>query len=323
MKFHRLNSFRIIVIAVLTLTVFVFACSRKESEQDRKFTIGFAPMNVEMTWMKFAYHAMHKKAKELDVDLITYDANNDANRQAANIEELIKRDVDGIITMPIDTKALIPTLELASQKGVPVVTFSRTVLGAPHLFFVGSDDIEAGRLACRFLANRLNGIGEVVVLEGSVCATSAMNRSQGFYDEIKKYPDMKVVFKKSGNYLREKGYRVMEEALNTVPSFRAVYSQNDDMVLGAIEAMEEAGITPEKVLTIGTDGIPKALIAIRKSRLDATIQHPICIAEIALENLVNYLKTGSLPEWKEHLVKPWVITSENISTGDFYYVIQD
>ena len=323
MKFHRLNSFRIIVIAVLTLTVFVFACSRKESEQDRKFTIGFAPMNVEMTWMKFAYHAMHKKARELGVDLITYDANDDENRQAANIEEFIKQDVDGIITMPIDANALIPTLELASQKGVPVVTFSRTALGAPHLFFVGADDIEAGRLACRFLADRLNGIGGVVVLEGSVGATSAMNRSQGFYDEIKKYPDMKVVFKKSGDYLRGEGYRVMKEALATVQSFRAVYSQNDDMVLGAIEAMEEAGITPEKMLTIGTDGIPKALIAIRKSRLDATIQHPIDIAEIALENLVNYLKTGGLPKWKEHLVKPWVITSENISTGDFYYVIQD
>jgi len=322
MRSHKLNSFRI-AIAVLTLTILISTYSHGESEKKGKFTIGFAPMNVEMTWMKFAYHAMRKKAAELGVGLITYDASNNVAKQAINIEDLIKRGVDAIITLPIDAKGLIPALELASRKGIPVVTFSRTAIGAPYLFFVGSDDVEAGRLACRFLADRLNGMGEVVVLEGTIGATSAINRSQGFYNEIKKYPAMKVVFKKSGGYLRDEGYRVMEEALATVAGFNAVYSQNDDMILGAIEAMENAGIPPQKILTIGTDGIPKALIAIREGRLDATIQHPISIADIALEKLVHYLKTGNLPEWKEHLVKPWVITSENISTGDFYSVIKE
>jgi ABC-type sugar transport system substrate-binding protein len=87
--------------------------------------------------------------------------------------------------------------------------------------------------------------------------------------------------------------------------------------------LENAGITPEKILTIGTDAIPEALIAIRKGRLDATIQYPIYQAEIALETLVNYLKTGTLPNWKDYLVKPWLITRENISTGDFYHIIQN
>lgn len=280
-------------------------------------------MNVEMTWMKFAYHAMHKKAAELDVELITYDANNDVTKQAINIEDLIKRGVDAIITDPVDVKGLIPALELASRKGIPLVAFDRSAIGAPYLFFVGSDDVEAGRLACRFLADRLKGVGEIIVLEGAVGSSPAINRSKGFYDEIKKYPAMKVVFKKSGAFLRDEGYRVMEEALATVASFNALYSQDDDMVLGAIEAMENAGIPSEEILTIGTDAIPKALIAVREGRLDGTIQYPISQVEIALEKLVHYLKTGNLPEWKEHLVKPWVITSENISTGDFYSVIQE
>jgi len=310
-------------VAVLTLAVFFTACSRGESEKNRTFTIGFAPMNVEMTWMKFAYRAMRKKAAELDVELITYDASNNGAKQAINIEDLIKRGVDAIITLPIDAKGLIPVLELASRKGIPVVTFSRTAMGAPYLFFVGSDDIEAGRLACRFLADRMNGGGEVVVLEGTIGATSAINRSQGFHDEIKKYPAMKIVFKKGGGYLRDGGYMVMEEAMAMVADFDAVYSQNDDMVLGALEAMENVGISLEEIVTIGTDAIPKALMAIREGRLDATIQHPISIAEIALEKLMHYLKTGNLPERKEYLVKPWVITSENISAGDFYSVIQE
>ena len=322
MRHHRLNSL-LIATVILTLAIVTPACSQEKSIQNNKLTIGFAPMNVEMTWMKFAYRAIRKKAAELGVELITYNASNNVVKQAINIEDLIKRDVDAIITLPIDEKGLTPALELASRKGIPVVTFSRTAVGAPYLFFVGSDDVEAGRLACRFLADRLNGVGEVVVLEGTIGATSAINRSQGFYDEIKKYPAMKVVFKKCGGYLSDEGYRVMEEALATVAGFNAVYSQNDDMILGAMEAMENAGIPPQKIVTIGTDAIPKALIAIREGRLDATIQHPISIAEVALEKLVNYLKTGNLPEWKEHLIKPWVITSENISTGDFYHVIQD
>ena len=310
-------------IAILTLTVFFTACSRGESGQNRKLTIGFAAMNVEMTWMKFAYHAMRTKAAELDVELITYDASNNVTKQMINIEDLIKQGVDAIITDPVNVKGLIPALELASRKGIPVVAFDRSALGAPYLFFVGSDDVEAGRLACRFLADRLKGVGKIIVLEGAGGSSPAIKRSQGFYDEIKKHPTMKVVFKKSGGFFRDEGYWVMEEALATVAGFNGVYSQNDDMILGAIEAMENAGISPKKIVTIGTDAIPKALMAIRKGRLDATIQYPISQVEIALEKIVHYLKTGNLPERKEYLVKPWVITSENLSTGDFYSVIQE
>ena len=322
MRYKRLYIFQI-VITVMVLFVFTCACSRDESKQDRKITIGFAAMNVEMTWMKFAYHAMHKKAAELDVKLITYDANNDVTRQAINIEDFIECGVDAIITNPVDVKGLVPAIKLASQNRIPLVTFDRAAPGAPCLFFVGSDDIEAGRLACRFIADSLNGVGKIVFLEGAIGSSPAINRLQGFYEEIKKYPDIKIVFKKSGGFLSNKGYKVMEEAIEVVTDFDAVYSQNDDMILGAIKAMEHAGITQKKILTVGTDAIPKALAAIRNGRLDATIQYPVSQVEIALEKLVHYLKTGNLPEWKECLVKPWVITDKNISSSDFYPVIQD
>ena len=318
----------IAIIKRLLMGFFIFtslisACMVEESEPDRKLVIGFAAMNVQMTWMKFAYHSMHNKAAELGVELITYDAANDVAKQAVNITDLMERGVDAIITDPVNVKGLISALELASRKGVPVVTFDRSSPGAPYLFFVGSDDFEAGRLACRFLADRLNGVGKIVVIEGAVGSSPAINRSQGFYDEIKKYPGMEVVFTKSGGFLREEGYRVMEEALATVTDFDGVYSQNDDMILGAIEALENAGIPSGHVLTVGTDAIPEALVAIRDGRLDATTQYPIHQVEIALEELVRYLKTGNSPEWKEWLVEPWLITRENISTGDFYSAIHN
>ena len=303
-----------VAIATLILLCCFPPCTRQESGHGRKFTIGFAAMNVDMTWMKFAYHNMHKKAAELDVNLITYDANNDVTRQASNIEDLIQRGVDAIITDPVDVKGLIPALESASDKGVPVVTFDRTAPGAPYLFFIGSDDVEAGRLACRFIAGKLNGKGKIIVLEGAVGSSPAINRSQGFYEEISKYPDLKVVFKKSGGFFRKEGYRVIEEALATTPDFDAIYSQNDDMILGALDALKDADIKPEEVLTIGTDAIPDALVAICEGRLDATIQYPISQAEIALEELVRYLKTGKLPEWKEYFFPAMNISFVSIFT---------
>ena len=319
---HRLNPFPLAIWSVVFIC-FVSACSPEERGQDRKITIGFAAMNVEMTWMKFAYRAINKKAVELGVDLITYDANNNVYRQAVDIEDLIDLGVDAIITDPVNVHELTPTLESASKKGIPIVAFDRSATGAPYLFFVGSDDVEAGRLACRFIARGLKGKGRIVVLEGAIGSSPAINRSLGFYDEIKKYPDMKVVFRKSGGFLRDEGYRVMREVIATVADFDAIYSQDDDMVLGALEAMKEAGIRPEDLLIIGTDAIPEALIAIKEGRLDATIQYPISQVDIAMERLVEYLRTGTLPAWKEYLVKPWIITSKNISTSDFYSELQN
>ena len=319
MKWLHKNNFSIIIVFIALITF--FSTSHSQGEAKQQFTIGFAPMNVTMTWMKFAYRAIHKKATELDVNLITYDAGNRAAKQAMNIKRFIKEGVDAIIAMLIDEDSLKSTLVLAAKKGIPVVTLSRSAPQAPYLFSVGSDDKEAGRIACRFIAHKLKGVGEVVVLEGSPGATSAMNRSKGFYDEIKKYEDLRIVFKKNAGYLRDEGYRVMQEALAKV-AFNAVYAQNDDMILGAIEAMERAGIMSNTILTIGTDAIPGALKAIREGRLEATIQHPIRIAEIAVEKLVDYLNTRNPPEKKDYLVKPWIITIDNITDGDFYSAIQ-
>jgi len=319
----RWKSSFLILITLAAFVGVIFCCSSQKKEKSHTLTVGFAAMNVEMTWMKFAYHAMHRKADKLGVTLVSYDANNELDKQVVNIYDLIQRGVDAIITDPIDIRGLIPALKLAHSKGIPVVVFDRSSVGSPYLFFVGSDDIEAGRLACRFLAEKLQGTGKIIVLEGAAESSPAINRSRGFYEELKKYPALEVVYAQSGKFLREEGYIIMEEALAKVAHFDAIYSQNDDMILGALEAMENAGIDLSTIVTIGTDGIPEALKAIREGRLAGTIQYPISQAEIAIEKLVYYLTDGTLPEWKKYLVKPWVITRKNISTGDFYSLIPD
>jgi ribose transport system substrate-binding protein len=135
MKSHKFNIF-LIGVTILALSALISTYSHGETEKKREFTIGFAAMNVEMTWMKFAYHAMRKKAAELDVELITYDASNNVAKQAINIEELIRRGVDAIITDPVNVEGLTQALELASKKEIPVVAFDRSAIGAPYLFWL-------------------------------------------------------------------------------------------------------------------------------------------------------------------------------------------
>jgi ABC-type sugar transport system substrate-binding protein len=313
---------RLFIARAAVVLLLCAGCS-PQNEEEGILEIGFAAMNVEMTWMKHAYIAMWEKAEELGVRLITYDANNEVAKQAAYLVDLAERGVDGILTDPIDLDALKEPLEEIARMGIPLATFDRKAADAPHLFFVGSDDEEAGRLACRFLSERLQGRGRIVVLEGAMGSSPAFYRDLGFRAELARHPDLEVVFCKSGGFLRREGYRIMEEAIASVDHFDAVYSHNDDMILGALEAMENEGYEPEEIVTMGTDGIPEALLAIRDGRLDGTIQYPLQQAEIALETLIDCLRTEKPAPWEEFLVTPWIITAENLFTADLYHLLEE
>ena len=289
------------------------------AKEVKDITVAFVAMNVSMSWMRYAAEAIKKEAERLGINLIVFDSENDIAKQAANIEDAVAKGVDAIITDPIDVKSLNPAIEEAVNKGVPVVTFDRAAVGAPYLFFVGSDDVLAGRLAAKFIATKLGGKGKVVVLEGTPGSSPALDRGKGFKEEIAKYPEIEIAFWQSGEFYREKGMAVMEDAIAaTGGKFDAVYSQNDDMMIGAIEAMKDAGIDPKNVVTVATDGIPDALLLVKEGVLDATIQYPVEQAPLALRYLVEYLQTGQMPPAKDTRVAPWLITACNLEMADLY-----
>jgi len=288
-----------------------------------QITIGFCTQNMSMTWMQYALSGTQAEADAEGVKLIIQDANGDVDKQTSIIENFITQKVDGILTDPINVTSLTPALKEVDQAGIPVATFDRVAEGAPYLCFVGSDDVKAGAMAADYIAKKLNSKGQVIELVGQNGASPAIDRHQGFTDEIAKYPDIKVVYSQSGEFTREKGMSVMEDAINATQSqFDAVYAANDDMMLGALQAMKASNIDVSKIVTISNDGIPDALTAIKNGDLGATIQYPVELAPDAFKELVAYIQTGKDPDQKDLLIDPWYIEQDTLEKGDFYSLIQ-
>jgi len=306
------------ILLLCLAVVFGFSCAAFAEE--KQLVIGFDAMNVAFTWMKFARDAMVKKAEELGVKLIVLDSENDPAKQNANMEDLISMKVDGIVANPIDVNSLTPAINKAAAAGIPVATFDRAAVGANYSFYVGCDDVAGGRMIADFVAKKLNGKGKIILITGSLGSSPQLDRSKGFKEELQKYPDMQIVFEQTGEFYREKGMQVMEDAITAVPDFDAVVCQNDDMMLGAIQALKTAGIDRSKYVITGYDAVPDGLRAVRDGDADCTVQYPIAQAPEVLERLVRYLR-GEKPAEKDYEIAPWIITKDNLETGDFYSLI--
>jgi len=311
------------IVLLICSTVLVLAAGgKKEAEGEKEqLTIGFDAFNVSMTWMKFAHDAMVEEAKRLGVKLIVLDSENEASKQASNMEDLVALGVDGIVANPIDVDSLTPAINKAAAAGVAVATFDRAAKKADYVFYVGCDDVQGGRLIADFVADKLGGNGKIVLITGTPGSSPARDRTTGFFDELKKYPGLEVVFNQTGEFWREKGMQVMEDAITvTGGDFDAVVCQNDDMMMGAIQAIQTAGIDVNDVIITGYDGVPDGLRAVRDGLADCTCQYPIGQAPEVLKRLVAYLK-GEKPAEKDYEMDPWIITKDNLDSGDFYSLI--
>ena len=316
MKTKLIRILSLCLIIVLSFTFFAFG------QEEKQLTIGFDAMNVVFTWMKFAHDAMVKKAEKLGVKFIVFDSENDIAKQSANMEDLIALGVDGIVANPIDVDSLTPAINKAAEAGIPVATFDRAAIGANYSFYVGCDDVAGGRMVADFIAEKLGGKGKIILITGSPGSSPQLDRSKGFKDQLKKYPEMEIVFEQTGEFFREKGMQVMEDAITAVPDFNAVMCQNDDMMMGAIQALKTAGIDRSQYVITGFDGVPDGLRAVRDGEADCTVQYPIAQAPEVLERLVRYLR-GEKPAEKDYEMPPWIITKDNLETGDFYSLIAE
>jgi ABC-type sugar transport system substrate-binding protein len=273
--------------------------------------------------MKFAHDAMVEEAENLGVKLIVLDSENEASKQASNMEDLVALGVDGIVANPIDVDSLTPAINSAAAEGVAVATFDRAAKNADYVFYVGCDDVEGGRKVADFVADKLGGRGKIVLLTGTPGSSPARDRTTGFFEKLEEYPGLEVVFNQTGEFWREKGMQVMEDAITvTGGDFDAVVCQNDDMMMGAIQAIQSAGIDMDDIVITGYDGVPDGLRAVRDGLADCTVQYPIGQAPEVLRRLVTYLE-GEAPAEKDFEMPPWIITKENLDTGDFYSLIAD
>jgi ABC-type sugar transport system substrate-binding protein len=291
------------------------------------YKVGFACMTLAYTWMTYSYQAIvDEAAKYPEIELVVENAQGDAARQVDIMENFIAQGFDAILVNPLNVDVLVPVIEEAAAKGIVVATFDRRAFNQEStLFHVGADDIFGGRLALEYVAAKLDGVGKIVHILGELGSSPAINREIGVKEQLAHYPGLEIVYEQSGRFSPDEGLRVMEDAITaTAGDFDAVIAANDDSALGAVQAMIDAGIDLGKVIVVGYDGVPGGLAAVKAGELDATIQYPVEMARLAMEQLAKYLIHGTLPANPDYDINPWMLVPSNIDTeAEMNYVLNN
>ena len=259
-----------------------------------KYTIGLSLSTLNNPFFVTLRDGALDAAKEFDVKLIVVDAQDNPAKQLNDIEDLIQQKVDLIIINPTDSDAIVTAVESANEAGIPVITVDRAANGGRVVVHIASDNVAGGRMAAEIVAKALGGKGKVVELVGIPGTSAARDRGKGFEEELKKYPGLKLVAKQVANFNRAEGLTVMENILQAHPGIDAVFAQNDEMALGAIEAIKEAGKLG-KIIVVGFDAIPDAVEAVKKGEMYATIaQQPYKMGYLAVSKAVEYLSSRTI-----------------------------
>ena len=308
--------FSILLIGILLMSLITCGVGAAP----KSLTIGLSVPTLSMTWFSFLKGAVESEARKLgNIRIVTVDAENKTAKQMSDVEDLIIKKVDAVLLVPIEVKALIPAVEDLNRAKIPVATVDRRIEDSSLdiLVHVGADNVEGGRQAARYLGKLLNGKGNLVEIEGTPGSSPARDRGRGFNEVLQKeFPNMKVIFRQTADFRRADGMNLMENIIQSGKSFDAVFAHNDDMILGALEALK-ARSGGKKVITMGFDAIEDALDAVEEGALNGTVeQFPGKQAATALDTLVESLRTGKAPASKAIWVVPKVITKANLNDAE-------
>ncbi|WP_112194942.1 sugar ABC transporter substrate-binding protein [Pseudomonas sp. LG1E9] len=231
--------------------------------------IGVSMSAFDDTFLTYLREDMDKQAKSYPkgdgVQLQFEDARADVVKQLSQVENFISQKVDAIIVNPVDTASTANIIKAATAAKIPLVFVNRrpdSPTLAPGVAAVVSDDVEAGKLQMQYIAEKLGGKGNVVILLGDLANNSTTNRTKGVKEVLTKYPGIKIEQEQTGIWLRDRGMTLVNDWLTQGRDFDAVLANNDEMAIGASMALKSAG--KKGVLIADVDGTPDGLNAITK-----------------------------------------------------------
>ena len=257
------------------------ACSALPAFAAKPLTIGFSQVGAESEWRTANTASIKAAAKQAGINLKFADAQQQQQNQVKAIRSFIAQRVDVIAFSPVVETGWETVLREAKNAKIPVILTDRSVkVSDPSLYasFIGSDFVEEGRRAARWLqeyAKKNPGKQmNIVELQGTTGAAPAIDRKKGFAEVIAGNPKMKIIRSQTADFTRAKGKEVMEAFLKSEgKNISVLYAHNDDMAIGAIQAIEEAGLKPGKdIFIVSIDGVRGAFEAMMQGKLNATIE---------------------------------------------------
>jgi len=264
-----------------------------------KVKIGVSMALFDDVWLTLVRDAMTKWAKSHpDVELTIVDANNDSAKQTGQVENFLAQGMNAVVILPVDTAATGPMTKAVVKAGKPLVYVNRKPSNLPKdVVYCGSNSIEAGIMNMEELGKVMGGKGNVAILMGELSNEAAIGRTDGIKKVVKeKFPDIKVVREQSGNWKREQGKTIMENWLASGQEINGVASNNDEMALGALQAIKATGKLG-KIPVGGTDGSRDALASMDKGELNNTVfQDPVGQGEEAVNAAYLLVKKEPNPK---------------------------
>lgn len=277
--------------------------------------VGVSIANFDDTFLTYMMDGMKAwgKSHPGEVELTFTDAKEDMAKQLDQVENFIVQKMDAVIIVPVDTSATAPMTKSLVSKGIKAVYVNRNPGNLPDgAYYVGSEEVVAGRLQMEFLGEKLKGKGNIAILIGKLDNEGALKRTAGNEEVQKaKYPNIKILDKQTGQWQRNEGLMKTEDWLNRFgKDLQAILSNNDDMALGAIQALKDKKRTD--VIVVGVDATPDALTSISKGELAATVfQDAAGQGGGAVEVAVKAAKGQKMP--KETWIPFKLVTPENLS----------
>lgn len=299
-KLRRLLSLMLVALFVIT------GCSiegqnkdadKKEVSQEEKAKDGDIKIGVSLSTLNNPFfvsirEGVEEVAKNENVETVITDAQNDSSTQNNQVEDLITQGVDLILINPVDSTAISTSVQKANEANIPVICVDRKSDEGELVSFIASNNVEGGKLAGEYILEKVGENAEVIQLEGIPGASSTRERGEGFTEATD--GKISLLASQTANFDRAEGMTVMENLLQAHPDVKAVFCQNDEMALGASEAVKASG---KDVTIVGFDGNDDAIKAVEEGMLSATVaQKPQEMGKLAIETALKYLKGEQVEE---------------------------
>jgi simple sugar transport system substrate-binding protein len=292
-----MKGWHILVIAIAA--VWFGGCGKKS--EGNKVVVGFSQIGAESGWRTAETKSIRAEAEKRGVDLRFSDAQQKQENQIKALRTFLAQNVKAIILAPVVETGWEPVLKEIKRAKIPVILVDRGINVTDESLYttlIASDFVMEGRMAAEWLGKKLNGKGNIVELQGTPGAAPAIDRKKGFEEGIKAFPEMKIIKSQNGEFTRAKGKEVTEAFLKADgKNINAVYAHNDDMALGAIQAIEEAGLKPgADIVLVSIDGIKPAFEAMVAGKLNCTVECNPLLGPAAFDAIEAVLAGKEVPK---------------------------
>ncbi|GIO97725.1 ribose import binding protein RbsB [Paenibacillus lautus] len=288
------------LLLVSLMLIFITGCSLEPPEwakpkaggDVKDIKIGLSISTLNNPFFVSLKDGVVAEATKQGMEVVVVDAQNDSAKQSNDVDDLIQQGVNALLINPTDSSAISTVVQTANSLGIPVITLDRSADQGEVAALVASDNVKGGQMAAEYIVDQLGKDTKVIELEGVPGASATRERGKGFHDIADK--QLNVVAKQAADFDRTKGLTVTENLLQGNPDAKAIFAHNDEMALGAIEAIQSSG---KDIMVIGFDGNDDALKSIEAGNLTATVaQQPELIGQLAVGAAKDVLQGNEVEE---------------------------